>query len=483
MIKTDRLLLRPFEPDDLELICRIYSDEEILRYTPFDPMDEEQAARHLTRVLRDWRQNPCLSQEFAVCLRERDAKIGRAHVLIDPETDTGMIGMFLLQDAQGQGYGTEITKALIRYCFEELHLHRVNAVLSPENTASRKMLEKCGLRREALMLQKCRYVKKGVATWHDELEYAMLAGEAAAISSAAGRPAGSNGHILENGKLKITIADHGAELCSVYDKQAARERLWNADPAVWNRHAPILFPFVGKVMNGRYRVDGKEYAMKTQHGFARDMDFTCIEETDGSVTHQLVSSDETRERYPFDFRLTVRHSLTPERPGELKIDWKIENLGSSRMFYAIGGHPAFMPPEGVGKEQCRIFFPGRETLSFFSADPAGYALPQMTHMLYLDRGYASWQDSIPDTWIFEDQGIGCVGLSGPDRKPFVLVHCDEFPILAVWANPKGPFLCLEPWFGRTDDEGFSGGLEEKPGLQSLEAHGSKEISWSIDFCV
>ena len=180
MIGTDRLLIRPFEPDDFDIIFRIYSDEDILHYTPFDPMDEEQAAKHLSRVLKDWRKNPCLSQEFAVCLRENDEKIGRAHVLIDPETDTGMIGMLLLQDYQGQGYGTEITKALIRHCFEGLHLHRVNAVLSPENNASWKMMEECGLRREALMLQKCRYVKKGVITWHDELEYAMLASEYAA---------------------------------------------------------------------------------------------------------------------------------------------------------------------------------------------------------------------------------------------------------------------------------------------------------------
>ena len=290
-------------------------------------------------------------------------------------------------------------------------------------------------------------------------------------------------HILENERLCIIIADHGAELCSVYDKQNERERLWNADPAIWNRHAPILFPFVGKVMNGRYRVAGEEYEMKTQHGFARDKDFACVEETESSVTHQLAASEDTRGIYPFDFRLTVRHSLSKEQPGELKIEWRIENLGNTRMVYAIGGHPAFMPPEGVDKEQCCVFFPGREELRFFSTNKAGFGLPQVTHALYLGRGYASWQDNIPYTWIFEEQGIDCVGLSGPDRKPFVLVHCDEFPFLAVWANPKGPFICLEPWFGRTDDEGFTGGLEEKPGMQRLEPHGTKDISWSIDFCV
>lgn len=290
-------------------------------------------------------------------------------------------------------------------------------------------------------------------------------------------------HILENEKLRITVSDKGAELISVFDKSAERERIWNADPAVWNRHAPLLFPFVGKLQNGKYRLDGREYEMKTQHGFARDMDFACIEETENRISHQLGATGETRSVYPYDFRLTVRHSLRPEQPGELMIRWEIENLGDSRMLYAIGGHPGFLPPEGTEKEACLVFFPGKRELSYFSADPAGYALPGIDHKLFLDSGFALWQDDIPDTWIIEDQGVGCVGLSGPDRIPFVMVRCEEFPILAVWANPKGPFICLEPWFGRTDDKGFAGTLEEKPGMQVLEGHRKKTINWSIDFCV
>ena len=177
MIATTRLILRPFEESDIDLIYRIYSDEEILRYTPFDPMDREQASSHLNRIMEDWHCDPRLSYELAVCLRESERKIGRAHILIDPETDTGMIGMLLVQDCWGHHYATEIAKALISYCFEELHLHRVNAVCSPDNTASWKMLEKCGLRREALLKEKCKYVKRGSISWHDELEYAMLARE------------------------------------------------------------------------------------------------------------------------------------------------------------------------------------------------------------------------------------------------------------------------------------------------------------------
>lgn len=177
MIETQRLIIRPFEVSDHDLMYRIYSDEEILQYTPFDIMDKEQAERHLQKVMDDWKRDPRLSYEFAVCLRENSAKIGRAHILINSETDTGMIGMLLEQKYWGKHYASEISEALIRYCFRDLHLHRVNALCSPDNKASWKMLEKCGLRREALLLQKCRYVKKGIVSWHDELEYAMLASE------------------------------------------------------------------------------------------------------------------------------------------------------------------------------------------------------------------------------------------------------------------------------------------------------------------
>ena len=289
-------------------------------------------------------------------------------------------------------------------------------------------------------------------------------------------------HILENEKLRITIADRGAELISVVDRQSGRERLWQADPSIWNRHAPILFPFVGKLTDGKYRIGGQEYVMQTQHGFARDMEFVCTEKTEHFVTHVLMATEETKLSYPYDFRLTVRQGLNLNDAGKLEICWELVNLGDTEMLYAVGGHPAFLPPDGIRKEQCRILFPGKKELSYFSANPAGYALPEARYLLHLDRGSAAWQDNIPETWIFENEDVGCVGLAGPEGEPFVLVHCEQFPILAVWANPQGPFICLEPWFGRTDDAGFKGTLEEKPGMQTLAAHSKKEISWSIDFC-
>ena len=93
-------------------------------------------------------------------------------------------------------------------------------------------------------------------------------------------------HIIENDILKVEIAEHGAELCSIYDKEKQHEVVWTGDPAYWNRHAPVLFPFVGKVNGGFYHYKGQSYPMG-QHGFARDMEFTFVGETADSVTFRL----------------------------------------------------------------------------------------------------------------------------------------------------------------------------------------------------
>ena len=285
-------------------------------------------------------------------------------------------------------------------------------------------------------------------------------------------------HVIENESLRVTVADAGAELVSVLDKATGEERIWTGDPAVWNRHAPILFPFVGKLADGQYRFSGKVYAMKTQHGFARDKAFACTGETPSSVTHVLTSDEGTLENYPWDFRLTVRHRLGPGR--QLHVEWTVENHGREQMLFSIGGHPGFMLPKGVRKEDCFIAFPGRNALQYISVSRAGLALPERKS-LSLREGRAPYQQDIPDTWIFEDHQVKSVGIALPDGRPYVALDCGQFPTLAVWANPNGPFICLEPWFGRTDDEGFSGSIEEKKDMQRLAPGGRREIAYRIEF--
>ena len=150
------------------------------------------------------------------------------------------------------------------------------------------------------------------------------------------------------------------------------------------------------------------------------------------------------------------------------------------MLFSIGGHPGLMMPDGVRKEDCLIAFTGKTVLQYLSANASGYILPQLKTLTLRD-GLATWQDDIPDTWIFEDHQVQTVGIAHPDGTPYVTMHCGDFPMLAVWANPKGPFICLEPWVGRADDDGFTGTLDQKKDVQTLPAGGTQNIDYAIEF--
>ena len=97
------------------------------------------------------------------------------------------------------------------------------------------------------------------------------------------------------------------------------------------------------------------------------------------------------------------------------------------------------------------------------------------------NGAAPYQPDIPATSIFENQGIDTVQIAAPDGRPYVTMDCAGFPQLAIWANAKGPYVCLEPWYGRTDDAGFAGTLAQKPGVQILDSGETQEISYEIEF--
>jgi len=171
---TPRLLLRRMNEGDLELVYRLYSDEEILRYSPFDVMDREAAGQHLQSILREWEKPSPANREYVVVCKEDGAPIGRCHIELDTDTESAMIGSHLLKEAWGKGYATEIARELMAYSFEVLGVRRVNALCNPDNIGSRTVLERCGMRLEAHFIQKRRYVKHGAVEWHDEPEYALL---------------------------------------------------------------------------------------------------------------------------------------------------------------------------------------------------------------------------------------------------------------------------------------------------------------------
>ena len=292
-------------------------------------------------------------------------------------------------------------------------------------------------------------------------------------------------HTIENEFLKITVSDHGAELTSVYDKVQGFERIWCADPAIWNRHAPILFPFVGKVNNGCYHYKGNTYFMKTQHGFARDAEFTCIEKTDSCITHRLTYTDETLTIYPFKFELLITHKLDESNPRLLTIIWTVKNLDTDEMFYSIGGHPGFNIAPNHKRSDYSIVLPDARTRHYLLLDPEGSGLadPSHSYVFNEESEYVPVTDTMfdKDALIFEDNQLPVVGLVDAEKKPFITLTCPDFPYLGIWSKPDGPYICLEPWIGRTDNMGFDGDLSKKPSEQCLAANSETVHRYTIEF--
>ena len=289
-------------------------------------------------------------------------------------------------------------------------------------------------------------------------------------------------YILENSRIKATFESFGAELISLQDEDG-KEYLWYGDSTFWGRHAPILFPFVGKVRDGKYRYKGVEYTMG-QHGFARDMEFTLVSQTEDEIWFELDSTPETVKKYPFEFRLEAGYKLIENT---LRVMWKVVNPSTEeKLYFSIGAHPAFLCPLEEGTAQCEHFMQlDVKEAEYYSANlESGLRLPEKRELKSTDgrwqlsEGFFDMGDR--GTYIFEDNQVKEVSLVTPEGRAYVTVSFD-MPVVAVWSPEKkqAPFVCIEPWCGRCDAWDYEGSLEEREWGNELASGGVFEKYYDI----
>lgn len=290
-------------------------------------------------------------------------------------------------------------------------------------------------------------------------------------------------YVLENEKLRVEIDSYGAELKSVKDKLTNQEYMWQGDPKYWGRTSPVLFPFVGKLKNDSFLHEGKTYTMK-QHGFARDMEHQILSKTETEIYFKLVTSEETLKNFPFSFALSIGYELTGN---ELKVLWKVSNYSMNKhMHFGIGAHPAFnCPIHGEdSKAGYKLYFGGVDEIRHHGNDPVTGLSVEEDLVLPLENHRATITPEFFDrcTYIIEGRQTNEVGIEDPDGNRFVTVLFD-MPLFALW-SPEGknaPFLCIEPWCGRSDSVDFEGTLKARAFDNCLEAGNSFNTSYIIRF--
>lgn len=274
--------------------------------------------------------------------------------------------------------------------------------------------------------------------------------------------------------LTARVAEHGAELVSLVHPTAG-ELLWQAGPA-WPRHAPVLFPIVGRLPEDTLEVAGRRFRM-TQHGFARDRDFTVVDRSPTRAVLRLTDDEDTRSRFPYAFVLTVEHVLHPDR---LTTTYEVANPGGEPLPVSLGTHPAFVwpLPGGDPKDAHELVFAAPEPgpvhrLSEGLLEPTPLPTPVVG-----DRLALSEQLFAADALIWTETASRELRYASPGSAVSLTLSWQGFPQLGVWSKPGAGFLCLEPWAGYASPVAADLDISAKPGMMLLQPGEARQLTTS-----
>jgi galactose mutarotase-like enzyme len=271
---------------------------------------------------------------------------------------------------------------------------------------------------------------------------------------------------ITSGSLTAQIDPRGAQLSSLRTQDFS-ELLWNGDPAVWAGRAPLLFPIVGVLVGGVYRLGSKTYAL-SRHGFARDKTFTLQNSSPSSAAFRLLAEASTYSVYPFQFELEVRYELSG---ATLSVTTAIRNHGRADMPASFGYHPGFRWPLPFGQPRASHFieFEIDEPAAVRRIDAAGLLTP-VQHPTPIAIRRLELTDALfrEDVLIFDQIKSRSVSY-GSHHGPRLRISFDDAAYLGVWTKPGADFICIEPWHGITDPQGFAGDFMQKPGVRVLKA--------------
>ncbi|MBU9789013.1 aldose 1-epimerase family protein [Lentilactobacillus sp. TOM.63] len=289
---------------------------------------------------------------------------------------------------------------------------------------------------------------------------------------------------LKNQYLSVQINEFGAELSSVHENDGERiEYIWQANPNYWKRHAPILFPIVGRLKDNQYQYNHQTYEM-TQHGFARDNFFDVVDQDDNSVQLELKDNEETLQHYPFHFRLRISYQLVGHA---LKVQLSVFNPNDDQLLFSIGAHPGFnvslIDGQGTFKDAFVRVAPKKNYQRTPLKPP--YSDPENPRELDLTKPLALKHKLFEnDALILNlDHQETTMMLASTANDHGVAVTVFNAPYVGIWSPypKKAPFVCIEPWWGLADPVDSDGILAHKFAINELAGKQTFDAKYEISF--
>lgn len=284
--------------------------------------------------------------------------------------------------------------------------------------------------------------------------------------------------ILSNTILRVKVKPKGAELSSIFDLRDNVEHLWQADPAYWDWHAPVLFPKIGESVNGEISFSGKKYKMP-KHGLARHLDFEVADRSDTTVTFRLRASEETLKLYPFRFCFEIKYVL---EENVLKNSYTVINEDDKPMPFTVGGHPAFAVPFFANEklESYFVEFEKDETIARHLIDENGLFNGVKEPVLNNEKAIPLTKELFNrDALIFKDHQSRKISIRNKYHNKKLTVSFSDFPYLGIWAKPGAPYVCIEPWIGCAEDAGKEIDFMEKEHCITLKPGERFEAEFAV----
>jgi galactose mutarotase-like enzyme len=281
---------------------------------------------------------------------------------------------------------------------------------------------------------------------------------------------------IKSGALTAVIAHRGAELISLADDHQ-RELMSDGNPAFWRGRAPILFPIVGRLNEDTLRLGSDTYAMQ-KHGFARKSDFAVVDASENAALLRLHDNAESRAQYPFSFELDVEFRIDDNA---LFQTVTVRNTGATDMPFSFGYHPAFAwpLPFGGARENHEIRFEHDEPASLARVTPYG-TIGRDPVPTPVEGKHIALKDALFDDDALVWRNLKSSSLSyGAPGYPRLDIAFPDTPNLGIWTKPKAAFVCIEPWAGIADPEGFTGDFTQKPGVMSLPPGDERRFRMNI----
>lgn len=283
---------------------------------------------------------------------------------------------------------------------------------------------------------------------------------------------------LLNDYLLVTASTDGAELKSIRNLDNGIEYLWQAKKDIWPRHAPNLFPIVGKM--GKYTVDGKDYQMN-QHGFARDSAFKLLSSSDTEMVYELTFSDATLKLYPYKFVFQVVYQIADK---ELIVKYIVKNVDTKTIYFSVGAHPAFNVPLIVGEkfDDYYLDFEHYETVGKFAIENGCIAQNSIPFLDDQKKLVLSKDLFLNDALVIKNIKSEQITLRSHKSRYFVKMKFKGFPFFGIWTKPGfDAFICLEPWRGIADTVDKPLPIDQKEGIIALEKGKISESVFSMQF--